>query len=153
MPYFSYMERSITFRKLLEHVLECRICIYAENTENLWATTEQIRKRNMKIIMRCWQFSISINHRRHTSGGEVPHLPYGATPGGHASRVSMQAPFPYWVTLSRRHQLDTAKSFVGAPLASSKLGYLLQKQPDKQDQLPDIPPHVHIAAVGADGLC
>ena len=35
----------------------------------------------------------------------------------------MQAPFPYWVTPSRRHRLATAMSSVGVPLASSMLSY------------------------------
>ena len=81
-------------------------------------------------------------------GGTLPRLPYGTTPGSHTSRVSMQASFPYQVTPSRRHRLAT----VGIPLASSKLGYPLQKQPDKQDWLPGIAPHAHIAAVDAEGL-
>ena len=67
--------------------------------------------------------------------GVLPSQPYGATPGGHALRVSMQAPFPYQVTPSRRHQLAAAKSSLGVPLASSKLGCPLQKQPDNQDWL------------------
>ena len=46
----------------------------------------------------------SINHGGHTPGGALPRLPYGATPGGHASRVSMEAPFLYRVTPSRRHR-------------------------------------------------
>ena len=85
-------------------------------------------------------------------GGALPHLLYGATPGGHAMQVSMRATFPYRVTPSRRHQLAVAKSSVGVPLASSKSGYPLQKQPNKQDRLPGIPLHAHIAPVGADGL-
>ena len=59
----------------------------------------------------------------HTPGDALPRQPYGATPGGHASRVSMQAPFPYRVTPSRRHRLATEKSSVGVPLAFSKSGY------------------------------
>ena len=94
-----------------------------------------------------------MNHGGHTPGGALPRLPYGATPGGHASQVSMQAPFSNLVSPSRRHRLATAKSSVGIPLASSKPGYPFCKQPDTQDQLPDIAPHAHIAAVGADGLC
>ena len=62
----------------------------------------------------------SINHGGYTSGDALPHLLYGATPGGHASRISMQAPFPYQVTPSRRHRFAAAKSSVGVPLASSK---------------------------------
>ena len=45
----------------------------------------------------------------------LPRLPYGATPGGHALRVSMQTPFLYRVTPSRRHRLAAAKTSVGIP--------------------------------------
>ena len=48
----------------------------------------------------------SINHGGHTPGVALPRLPYGATPGGHALGVPMQAPFLYRVTpssSSRRH--------------------------------------------------
>ena len=85
-------------------------------------------------------------------GGALPHLLYGATPGGHAMQVSMRATFPYRVTPSRRHRLAAAKRSVSVPLAS-KSGYPLRNQPDKQDRLPGIAPHEHIAAVGTDGLC
>ena len=99
------------------------------------------------------KYSISIDQSwGHTPGGALPRLSYVATHGGHASRVSMQAPFPYQVTPSRRHRLAAAKSSVGIPLTSSKSGCLLRKQPD-QDRLPGIVPHAHIAAVGVDGLC
>ena len=72
-------------------------------------------------------------------------LPYGGTPGSYASQVP-QAPFPY-------HQLVTAISSVGVPLASSMLGCPFQRQPNKQDQLLGRVPHAHIAAVDVDGLC
>ena len=94
---------------------------------------------------------VSINQSGgHTTGGALPRLPYGTTPGSHALLASMQAPFPYPVTPSRRHRLAAAKSSVGVPLASSKLGCPLWKQPDKQDRLPVITPHAHIAEVDAD---
>ena len=37
----------------------------------------------------------SINHGGHTPRGTLPRLPYDATHNGYASRISMQAPFPY----------------------------------------------------------
>ena len=60
----------------------------------------------------------------------------------------MQAPFPYWVTPRRRHQLAGAMSSVGIPLASSMLDYPWWRQPDKQDQFPGSVPYAHIATVG-----
>ena len=54
--------------------------------------SEQIDSEDRKIC--CLSFH-SINHGRHTPGSTLPRLPYGTTPGGHASQVSMQAPSPY----------------------------------------------------------
>ena len=100
-------------------------------------------------------FFVSSIHQSwgHTPGGALPSLPYGATHSGDTLQVSMEAPFPYRVTPSRRHRLAAAKSSVGVHLASSNSGCPLQKQPDKQDRLLGIAPHAHIAAFGADGLC
>ena len=65
------------------------------------------------------------------AGGTIPYLSYGAPSGSHASRVSMQAFFLYQVTPSKIHQLATAMTSVGTPLASSIMGYPFQRQPDK----------------------
>lgn len=66
-----------------------------------------------------------------TPVGASPHLHYGTTLGGHALHVSMQGPFPYQVTHSKRHGLASAKS----SLSSAMPGYPFRKQPNKQDWL------------------
>ncbi|KAG0725226.1 hypothetical protein GWK47_039020 [Chionoecetes opilio] len=88
--------------------------------------------------------------------GASPRPPYDATAGGHhAARDPLQAPFPYQAALDKKTstQLAPAPSLVGALLASSTPGCLLQMQPDGKDRFQGSVPHAHIAGVGADGLC
>ena len=111
------------------------------------------------------QFMASLSTTKWSSGvshyeKSIHHQSWGAyagrhatTPNSHTLQVSTQAPFPYWITPSRRHQLATTVSCVGIPLASSMLGYSFWRRPNKQDRLPGSVPHAHITAVGVDGLC
>ena len=75
------------------------------------------------------------------AGGPSPRLHYGATLGGHALPVSMQASFLYQVAPNKRHILAAATSSGSVTLASSMLGYPFQRQPDKQDRLLGSVPH------------
>ena len=95
----------------------------------------------------------SINHWGHTARSALPHPPFNTSPGDHPVQVSMQAPFPYQVTPNRKHRLASATNFVGAPLASSTLGYPIQRQPDKQGHLLGSTPHAHKAGVDVGRLC
>ena len=52
------------------------------------------------ITHACGGYNQSITGE-HMQGGSKSCLPYGTIPSGHASQASMQAPFPYQVTLSR----------------------------------------------------
>ena len=107
------------------------------------------------FYQKLWSYLRLINQSRgHTPRGASPCLLYGTTPGGHASQASMQAPFPYQVTLSKRHRLAAAMRSVGVPLASSMLRYPFRRQSDKHDRLPGSVPRAHTAAVLAwtDGL-
>ncbi|KAG0718244.1 Aromatic-L-amino-acid decarboxylase [Chionoecetes opilio] len=87
------------------------------------------------------------------AGGRVASPTLRRHSGGHHARAPMQAPFPYQAALDKKHQLAPATSLVGAPLASSTPDCLLQIQPDGKDRFQGSVPHVHIAEVGADGLC
>ena len=102
-----------------------------------------------------FQFPInqSINHEGQTAWGASPCPLYDATPGSHASWVSTQASFQYWLTSSRRHRLAAAVSSVGVPLASSMLGYHFRRHSDKPDRLPGSAPHAYMAAVSVYELC
>ena len=93
----------------------------------------------------------SINHWGHTARDTSPCQPSNASPGDHPMKVP--APFPYLVISNRKHRLNPATNFVGAPLASSSPDYSLQRQPDKQDQLLGNVPHAHTAGVDVGGLC
>ena len=55
--------------------------------------------------------------------GVLPCLPYSAIPVGHALLVSMQAPFLYRVTPSRRH--CRSQEFCGRPLGLLQVGLSL----------------------------
>ena len=93
-----------------------------ESTRNSWGIPVTVRRiLQMEAAateaegeaVREARINQSINHGGYTPGGALPRLPYGAIPGGHASRVPMQAPFLYRVTPSRRHRLAAGTSSVG----------------------------------------
>lgn len=80
------------------------------------------------------------------------HPPYNAKFGVPSRQVSLHAPFPAQVPPGTIHRLFECTNYVDIPLASSIHDWLLQRQPDEQDQPPGDVSCALIAAVGVDEL-
>ncbi|MPC32141.1 hypothetical protein E2C01_025446 [Portunus trituberculatus] len=58
-------------------------------------------------------------------GDASSRLPYGATPGGHTSQVSMQAPFPMPRNFKKEASTYRSHKFCGRPLGLLHVGLSL----------------------------